>query len=152
MHRDVKPHNIFLHHSARGEVVKVVDFGIAKWVGDLALSENITLDRVPGTPVYMAPERFSNETFDGSVDIYSVGVLLYQMLSGAPPFKSRNLMRLMSQHLNDEPDSLAELCPDVPAIVSEAIHQCLAKDYRKRPSAATLADVLGQARTQAAPR
>ena len=89
VHRDIKPPNIFLHHGPAGEIVKVLDFGIAKLVGDAAGSEYMTMTLegdLLGTPAYMAPERLSNRPYDGRADVYGVGVMAYQMLTGVLPF------------------------------------------------------------------
>ncbi|MGE0550517.1 MAG: response regulator [Kofleriaceae bacterium] len=90
VHRDIKPANIFLHRGPNGEVPKVLDFGIAKFIGDSTTDQHMTLDgSLVGTPAYMAPERFTNQPYDGKSDVYAVGVLLNQMICGALPFPSR---------------------------------------------------------------
>ncbi|MCP3962689.1 MAG: protein kinase [bacterium] len=140
IHRDVKPQNVFLHRSRQGEVVKVLDFGIAKLMNDSALKEKLTLDGVVGTPAYMAPERFSGGPCDERADVYSLGVMLYEMLSGSRPFDSDGEMfKLIVAHLNESPTPLTELVPDLPPGVEEVVMAALAKRSADRPTARDLA-------------
>ena len=142
IHRDVKPQNIFIHQSKLGEVVKVLDFGIAKLTGDLAAENEQTAEEgILGTPVYMAPERMLSESFDGSSDVYSTGVMLYEMLAGRPPFRDRRggPFKVIKMHLTDPPPPLADLCPELPAGAVAVVHEALAKEPEDRPSAADLA-------------
>jgi CheY-like chemotaxis protein len=149
VHRDVKPHNIFLHEVAGREVVKVLDFGIAK-----------LMDRTPemdpdgatkhgslvGTPEYMAPERLLGQAYDGRSDIYSLGVLLYFMLSGAMPFGHANppsMMDMVRSHLTERVRSLGEVArPDVPASVTAVVMQSIDRDPGRRPTLGQIAATL----------
>ncbi len=141
IHRDVKPQNVFLHQSRQGEMVKVLDFGIAKLIDDSALREKLTLDGIVGTPTYMAPERFSDASCDERADVYSLGVMLYEMLAGRRPFESDgDLFKLIVQHLNERPVSLCELRPELPPAVDRVVLEALAKNSADRPSAASLAE------------
>src|SRR5262249_36060406 len=91
VHRDIKPDNIYLNRTAVGEVVKVVDFGIAKLMDDTGGQNNESLTvtgGLLGTPTYMAPERLENKPYDGKADVYSLGIMLYRMLAGRVPFQS----------------------------------------------------------------
>jgi len=136
LHRDIKPANVFLHRTRLGETVKVLDFGIAKLLD--AASENLTMDgSIVGTPAYMAPERFRGAPLDGKSDIYSVGVLAYQMLSGRLPFDGpeNDLLAVAMRHLNEPVPPL----PGVPAAVEEVVSAALAKDPKIRPAAVPFA-------------
>ncbi len=160
VHRDVKPTNIFMHRSRQGEIVKVLDFGIAKLVGDLAvrpdnrdLMDNLarTLGKgdsrltprggLIGTPLYMAPERISGESSGGRTDVYSLGVVLYEMLSGRPPFPDLegDPLQVLKMHLSKPPPPLEGLCPELAPEVAAVVHSALAKQPRQRPTAAQLA-------------
>ncbi|RMH20220.1 MAG: response regulator [Acidobacteria bacterium] len=139
IHRDVKPQNVFLHQGSEGEIVKMVDFGLAKLMGDAALRERVTLeDGSPGTPAYMAPERFSQGSYDGRTDVYSLGVLTFEMLTGRLPFEEigSNPMRMIVQHVTGQPKRLRELDPALPEAVDDLLAQALVKDFHQRPSAA----------------
>ena len=156
VHRDVKPPNIFLHQGRRGEVVKVLDFGLAKLIGDEVISQKLTLDGVgPGTPLYMAPERFSEAPYDGGADVYSLGVMLYEMLAGRPPFDASggNPLRMALMHLSESPRPLREVAPELPGAVEEVVLQALEKKPQKRPSAHELSRrfVAALERDEAAP-
>lgn len=140
IHRDIKPPNIFMHQSRLGEIVKVVDFGIAKLVGETAAAGSCE-SQVVGTPMYMAPERLSGEPSDGRTDVYSVGVMLYEMLSGRPPFRDPRgaAFKVIKMHLTEPPPSLSSLCPDLPRGVVSVVHEALEKNPDDRPPAAQLA-------------
>jgi CheY-like chemotaxis protein len=148
IHRDIKPANIFLHQSRRGEQIKVLDFGIAKLVGDAAGGQHLTVEGwVLGTPAYMAPERFGNNVYDGRADIYSLGVMLFQMLAGRTPFvaKSSDLMAMVMMHLQNPPPSLRELRPELPAEICDLVMATLRKTPAERPSAEVLAQDFARA-------
>ncbi len=138
VHRDVKPPNIFLHRGRRGEVVKVLDFGLAKLIGEEVMTQKLTLDGVgPGTPLYMAPERFCERPYDGGADVYSLGVMLYEMLAGEPPFdiSGGNPLKMALMHLSEHPRPLSEIAPELPAEVGDLVARALAKNPQERPSA-----------------
>ncbi len=142
IHRDVKPQNVFLHHGRLGEVIKVLDFGIAKLMDTTALEKNLTLEGgYPGTPAYMAPERFTDEPYDGRVDVYSVGVMLYEMLVGELPFAvaDGNILNVIRMHLTKPPRLLRELRGDLPEEVEAVVLRALAKKAEDRPTAERLA-------------
>ena len=141
VHRDIKPGNVFLHQAGGQEVPKVLDFGIAKIAGAAALQQRVTLEGwIVGTPVYMAPERFGPEEITGAADVYSAGVMLYQMLTGRLPFDAdSDPMAVAMKHKHEEPPRLRALRPDAPAAVEEAILSALRKHPGQRPTAAELA-------------
>jgi serine/threonine protein kinase/ligand-binding sensor domain-containing protein len=150
VHRDIKPDNIFLHQSQEGEVVKVVDFGIAKLLeaGTSMDLKNLTATgRLIGTPIYISPERFENKPYDGRSDVYSVGVMLYEMLCGQPPFLpgSGGFIAIMTQHLMREPASLREKDPNIPNEVEAIVMRSLVKEPENRPTAKELAQEFAMA-------
>jgi serine/threonine protein kinase/DNA-binding NarL/FixJ family response regulator len=145
IHRDIKPSNVFLQRTPVGEVVKVLDFGIAKIAGEQALAQHLTVEgAILGTPAYMAPERFSNKPFDGKSDVYSLGVTLFQMLEGRLPFSSQggDAMAVAMMHLNEPVPPLGNVSPTLRAPLGELIRRVMAKKPELRPSAAELAQEL----------
>lgn len=150
IHRDIKPDNIFLQQALEGEVVKVVDFGIAKIVDD-SLNMNIGdltgKGGVIGTPVYIAPERFQLKTYDGKADVYSVGVMIYEMLCGQPPFEiwDGNYYSLMIKHLSQEPLPLRKLNASIPEKLELAVLKTLEKNPEQRCTAKELAIAIADA-------
>jgi len=142
IHRDIKPQNIFLQEKRRSEVVKVLDFGIAKLVDDAILGQELTVDGSgPGTPTYMAPERFSEAPYDCRVDVYSLGVLLYEMLTGRPPFHTPtgNPIKLALMHMSEAPAPLCDVNPHVPRPLDKVVRRALEKDFTQRPWVGELA-------------
>ena len=140
VHRDIKPANIFLHLVRGEEIVKVLDFGIAKLVGG-ASDDHATMTMegsLLGTPAYMAPERVANHPYDGRADVYSVGVMLYQMLVGHPPFKAQDPVALAVQQMNATPPPPRDVNPDIPPAVEAVVLEALTKDPTLRPTASLL--------------
>ena len=147
LHRDLKPANIFLHHERGKEIIKVVDFGTAKFRDD-ASANNLTLQgTVIGTPAYLAPERLANRPYDGRSDVYSLGVMLYQMLCGKVPFEATdgNPMTVAMMHMNDAAKSLAGEIPDVTEAVDKVVAMALEKDPGKRLLPGDLVEQLREA-------
>jgi eukaryotic-like serine/threonine-protein kinase len=133
VHRDIKPDNIFLAR-VEGEphpIVKVLDFGIAKAVsGDHKLDQFETLDgTVFGTPRYMSPEQAQGKPIDHRSDLYAVGIVLYELLVGAPPFVDRDAVVVMAKHIREQPAPLRRAAPgrNFPASVQRVLDRALAK-------------------------
>lgn len=144
VHRDIKPENIFLHQSANGEVVKVVDFGLAKIYAKNSDSQtiNLTNEEIIGTPYYMSPERLSGSFSDGRADIYSLGVMLYRMLSGRLPFDypENTPYSIGITNITQNPIPLGKSNPAISLEIEEIVMQTLNKKFNKRPSAKELAE------------
>ncbi|MBI4854378.1 MAG: protein kinase [Acidobacteria bacterium] len=141
IHRDIKPENIFLHKSSSGEIVKVLDFGIAKLLGESTDPDKFdTGGVVLGTPTYLSPERITGDPYDGRSDIYSLGVVLYEMLTGVIPLtiKQTNLAALIYVHMTQSPVALRELNPTIPEAMETIVMEALNKDPEKRPTAQQL--------------
>jgi serine/threonine-protein kinase len=141
VHRDVKPANVMLSH--RGGIpdfVKVIDFGLVKDNSEDGAATRA--DPLLGTPLYLAPEAMTNPTGVGpGVDVYALGALAYQLLTGAPPFSGATVMEICSQHLSTPPvpPSLRSLGP-IPAELEALVLQCLAKDPAARPADAGMVE------------
>jgi CheY-like chemotaxis protein len=141
IHRDIKPSNIFLHANGRDTVVKVLDFGIAKVVGDATQSQSLTAEgALVGTPAYMAPERLSAEPYCGKSDVFSLGATLYEMLTGRTPFGGRDvdLLALMVRQVNEQPPLPSAINPAVPRALEAVVLSAMHKRPEARPSAAEL--------------
>ncbi len=142
IHRDIKPQNLLL--DAAG-VLKVMDFGIATLAG--ATSTITQAGMVVGTPAYMAPEQLLAETVDARSDLYAVGVVLYECLTGAMPHQALNNVSLIAKVLNNVPTPPHERNPEVPPPLSSLVMRLLHKDPGARPQSA---DELGRLLAQIA--
>jgi serine/threonine-protein kinase len=140
VHRDIKPANIML--DVQGQAI-LMDFGIVKILGG---DSHTSTGAVVGTARYMSPEIIRGEVADHRSDIYSLGVTLYEMLSGRPPFMADSAMTLMMMHLNDPVPNVRDFRGDIPPEIVEILEKCLAKDRNDRYlSAAELAADLRRA-------
>jgi len=136
IHRDLKPSNVILVEQPDwGEQVKVLDFGIAKVITDAVGS---SVSQAMGTPHYASPEQFNpGAHIDGRTDIYSLGVVLYQLLTGRLPLDAPSQQELIQLHLMAQPPSIRELRPDVPVDIEQLVLRMLAKDPERRPQRVT---------------
>lgn len=134
VHRDVKPDNILLS----GGFAVVTDFGIARALTAAATRHDITATGVTlGTPAYMAPEQVAADPrADHRVDIYALGVVAYEMLTGIAPFSGPSIQTVMAAHITRTPRALAEIRPAIPATLDALVMRCLAKQPPDRPQSA----------------
>ena len=137
IHRDIKPANIMLN--VEGEAI-LMDFGIAKIVGG---KQHTATGAVVGTALYMAPEVIKGEPADPRADIYSLGVTLFESLTGKPPFEADSALSILMMHVNDPVPDLREINQDVPDALVAVVKKALAKDKEDRfRSAAEFAQAL----------
>lgn len=138
IHRDLKPDNIFLAERASGSVAKVLDFGISKATSLEDKPHHLTrTGMVMGTPYYMAPEQALGErNLDGRLDVWGMGVVLYEALSGRRPFVAKNYNALLVQILTAEAEPLERVVVGLPAGLSAVVHRALAKKREDRFSSA----------------
>ncbi|MGD9684683.1 MAG: serine/threonine-protein kinase, partial [Candidatus Obscuribacterales bacterium] len=133
LHRDIKPSNIMLAEKGHGDpVVKIVDFGIARLIES---DDRLTISGANiGSPLYMSPEQASAASVDERSDIYSLGCLMYECLSGAPPFSGDTAVETMMMHRDETPQPLSLESGETGAGLESLIMQCLAKDPHDRPA------------------
>jgi serine/threonine protein kinase len=136
IHRDLKPDNILLCRDQGRLDTRLTDFGIARVLNSPGLT---TPNAVVGTPHYMSPEAFHGATASPAADVYALGVLLYEMVCGRPPYESDNVADLMRRHLEGD----AERRPGIPDALWDVIRSCMAQKPRLRPSAGELVVELG---------
>ena len=141
IHRDIKPQNVLVNADGH---VKVADFGIARMTNAFTISKG---DTVVGSVHYSSPEQASGNVVEATSDLYSTGVVLYEMLTGRVPFEGDTPVSVAMQHINAAPPPIAELNPDVPAPVIAVVMKALEKSPKKRyQSAREMADALLRAK------
>jgi serine/threonine protein kinase len=133
VHRDLKPDNIFLiTRSAKPDFVKLLDFGIAKLLYDDDVPIETSTGAMIGTPMYMSPEQALGSKIDHQSDIYSLGIMLYQMATGVPPFYDNNPITMAMHHITKEAKPPREVNPDLSQAMSDVIMRCIAKEKADR--------------------
>jgi serine/threonine-protein kinase len=156
IHRDLKPANLMIVDPGMSyEMLKVMDFGLAKlWASEHSGKVQVSNSEFAvGTPGYMCPEQARGETMDGRGDLYSIGVILYEMLTGRLPFAGRSTMEVLLAHATEEPPSFSTVgaAGIVPPAIEEVVRWCLAKDPGDRPpNARALAEAFEAALSQQA--
>jgi CheY-like chemotaxis protein len=134
VHRDLKPENIFLHETRGTEVTKVLDFGIAGLLHREGERQMPTEGDTLGTPTYMAPERLQGFQYDGRADVYSLAIMLYEMLTGHPPFRSQSdQLAVVLMHVRDAPKSVRLENTEVSEALERVVMEGLVKDPERRP-------------------
>ncbi|HVS34072.1 MAG TPA: protein kinase, partial [Gemmataceae bacterium] len=132
VHRDVKPSNVWLETPARR--VKLLDFGLARMqAGDARITNP---GMVVGTPAYMAPEQAQGEPLDGRADLFSLGCVLYQMVTGRPPFQGETALAVMAAVVSQTPPPASQINAAIPAPLSDLLSRLLAKRPADRPASA----------------
>jgi serine/threonine-protein kinase len=126
VHRDIKPSNILLRSD--GTPV-ITDLGIAKIQSESTLTR---ADEIVGTPYYMSPEQVSSKPVDARSDLYSLGMILYEMLTGQRVFTGDTPWSILSKHITDMPQPITELRPDISPQTANVVHTCLQKDPASR--------------------
>lgn len=137
LHRDIKPENCFrIHLEGNEDFIKVLDFGLAKILGtEHSVESSLTASgRVIGTAEYIAPEQIRGEQVDARTDIYSFGVVMYELLTGCVPFSGMNYALVLEQHLSADPIPPSHVAPKagIPPLLDELVLQALAKDPVER--------------------
>jgi serine/threonine-protein kinase len=132
VHRDIKPANIMLLKDTKD--IKVTDFGIARITSSSKTKTGVIL----GTPSYMSPEQVSGKKVDGRSDIFSLGVVLFELLTGQKPFASEDITSLMYQITREKHPSVREINPKIPPVVEKIIDKALIKKVDQRYQKAEL--------------
>ncbi len=134
VHRDLKPANLFLGCRPDGSnAIKLLDFGISKSTKARPEDKRLTGHHVLGSPVYMSPEQLRNASdIDGRADIWSIGIVGYELLAGVPPFDGEGVGEIFAAILEKEPVPLHEKNPKIPQELSEIIRKCLRRDEKER--------------------
>jgi hypothetical protein len=149
VHRDVKPSNILIDE--HGEPL-LTDFGIAKMLEGTGATRLTGTGTVLGTPDYMAPEQAEDTDIDGRADIYSLGVILYELLTGRPPFQAKTPLAVVMMHVRDPLPLPRTIDPNIPEALERVVVKAMAKDPRDRyQTAGEMAEALQQALKMAPP-
>jgi serine/threonine-protein kinase len=134
VHGDLKPRNILLVNDKSHETaVRITDFGLSAIKSGKLREPAEEVSGLLRSPLYLAPEQWSEDEPDARTDIYSLGVILYEMLSGEPPFKGKTNAAIMKSHLRDKPPAIARRFPGVTVEIEQVVFQALEKEPARRP-------------------
>ena len=147
VHRDLKPANVYLLREHNGELlVKVLDFGLARQEPIALLGSDVQLPKrddgaslLAGTPEYIAPEQAQGQKVEGTADLYSMGIMLFEMLSGRLPFESESVVTLLQKHISERPPKLSAAMNNPPEGLEDFIEALLQKEPERRPATADMA-------------
>lgn len=131
VHRDLKPHNIMIETGGR---TVVMDFGIARSMADTGMTSTGAL---MGTPAYMSPEQAKGEKIDTRSDLFSLGVIFYELLTGKPPYESESMLGLLLKRVQERPKPPIEVAPSLPRALSDVVLKCLAIERDQRYQSAS---------------
>ena len=137
VHRDLKPENIFLAETPDGaDLVKVLDFGIARAQSIAGSTHMTNTGAIVGTPAYLCPEVIVGQKADERADIYALGIVMYEMLTGMVPYRAETPMQLLMMHIHNEPTPVEKIQPAItlPRALHAFLWRCLAKDREHRPA------------------
>jgi hypothetical protein len=144
IHRDIKPGNVLLEGGQ--QKVKITDFGLARTADDASISQS---GIIAGTPMYMAPEQAQGQPLDQRADLFTLGSVLYQMVTGRPPFRANTTVAVLKRVAEDRPRAIREIIPETPQWLCDIIAKLHAKDPDERyQSAREVADVLADCAAQ----
>ncbi len=155
VHRDLKPENVFLAAGRGGQVVKLLDFGIAKLTGGGGLNGPVDVTQpgtLIGTPKYIAPEQARGLAIDGSADVYALGVLAFELLTGRAPFMATDPVELIAKHITLRPPAPSDFVPELPPVADELVGEMLDKHPPSRPSLVRIRELLEALRLEPANR
>jgi len=150
VHRDMKPENVFLARKSGRVVAKILDFGIAKMTGGDEPSNLTRTGAIFGTPLYMSPEQAKGKPADARADVYALGVILYELLTGSVPFGGESSVEILSQHIGAEPVPPSEVAPE--RAIPPALEVLVMRALQKEPDArfASMADFVAELEAVAA--
>jgi len=139
-HRDLKPDNVFVADHGDGmKTTKLLDFGVAKLLGEQTAQHKTATGMPVGTPLYMSPEQCRGRDVDQRADLYAFGVVTFHMLTGKVPFTGEATIQVLTAHIATPPPSMHAFNPAVPAALDGPVHQLMAKQATERPASAMVA-------------
>ena len=144
VHRDLKPDNVFLAQARRHITVKLLDFGIAKLAANEGGISKTSTGELIGTPAYLSPEQARNKNVDYRTDIYALGVMMFEIVTGRLPFIADSAMDIVMMHITEQPRRPRELKPELPQPLDQLIVQMLDKNPDRRPSLAEVRNVFAE--------